>query len=178
MDQNTAKRKTKIITYTAILTAAYVVLSILLKIPVAGTITVDLGYISLMVACVCLGSIPAMLVGALGAAIESALMASRGLSLGWILMNAIIGLICGKVLSKANTKDKKKFIPKAVFAVILSCFLGVVVKTFIDCALYKIALELKIPTGLVAWGLDSFVMLAIGLPLSMALEKRLGQLSI
>lgn len=172
-----SKYNTRVITYAAILTAAYVVLSMLFKIPVAGTITVDLGYIALMVAAVCLGPVSALLVGALGAGIESAIAASRGLSIGWVLMNAIIGFGCGLVLSKADSSNKKKFIPKAVVAVIVFCFLGVVVKTFIDCALYKIALELKIPTGLVAWGLDSFVMLAIGLPLSITLEKRLGPLS-
>ena len=178
MKQGSTKYKTRVITFTATLTAAYVVLSMLLKIPVAGTITIDLGYIALMVAAVCLGPVSALLVGALGAGIESAIASARGLSLGWILMNAIIGFGCGLILSKADSSNKKKFVPKAVFAVIVFCFLGVVVKTFIDCALYKIALELKIPTGLVAWGLDSFVMLAIGLPLSMALEKRLGPMSM
>lgn len=178
MEQNTVKRQTKVITYTAILTAAYVVLSILFKIPVAGHITIDLGYISLMVACVCLGAVPAMLVGALGAGIESMIMAARGISLGWVLMNAIIGFACGLILSKENSQNKKKFVPRAIITVFVSCFVGAAAKTLIDCLLYNFALEVKIPTGIVAWILDSFVMLAIGLPLSMALEKRLGQMSI
>ena len=88
----------------AMLIALYFVLSAMLKIPVAGHITLDLGYIALMVAAVRLGA---------------------------------------------------------------------AAKMFIDCAMYSLPVALKIPTTLAAWLSDSLVMLAIGLPLSIALEKRI-----
>ena len=103
-DQNTDTKgninKTKQIAMIAIFSALYFVLSAVLKIPVGGHMTLDLGYISLMVATVCLGAVPAMLVGVIGAFLESALMSMRGVSPGWMLMNAIIGYFCGLILMR------------------------------------------------------------------------------
>lgn len=165
--------KTKKIATVAIFTALYFVLSALLKIPVVGHITLDLGYIALAVGAVYLGAIPAMLIGSIGAFLESALMSQRGVSPGWILMNAIVGYFCGLVLHKAVDGDRKSFWIKAVIVVTVSMLAGVVVKTLIDCALYDIAIVVKIPSSTTAWILDSLVMLVIGMPLSLALKKRL-----
>lgn len=166
-------KKTRQITVTAVLTALYFILSALLKIPVVGNITLDLGYIVLAVSTVCLGAVPAAFVGSLGVLLESALMSRRGISLGWILMNAIVGYTCGLVLHKAADGDRKTFWLKAVVSVTVSMLAGVVVKTFIDCALYGIALAVKIPSSVTAWILDSLVMLAVGMPLSLTLKKRI-----
>ena len=166
-------KKTRQITVTAVLTALYFILSALLKIPVVGNITLDLGYIVLAVSAVCLGAVPAAFVGSLGVLLESALMSRRGISLGWILMNAIVGYTCGLVLHKAADGDRKTFWLKAVISVTVSMLAGVVVKTFIDCALYGIALAVKIPSSVTAWILDSLVMLAVGMPLSLTLKKRI-----
>lgn len=166
-------KKTRQITVTAVLTALYFILSALLKIPVVGNITLDLGYIVLAVSAVCLGAVPAAFVGSLGVLLESALMSRRGISPGWILMNAIVGYTCGLVLHKAADGDRKTFWLKAVISVTVSMLAGVVVKTFIDCALYGIALAVKIPSSVTAWILDSLVMLAVGMPLSLTLKKRI-----
>lgn len=166
-------KKTRQITVTAVLTALYFILSALLKIPVVGNITLDLGYIVLAVSAVCLGAVPAAFVGSLGVLLESALMSRRGISPGWILMNAIVGYTCGLVLHKAADGDRKTFRLKAVVSVTVSMLAGVVVKTFIDCALYGIALAVKIPSSVTAWILDSLVMLAVGMPLSLTLKKRI-----
>ena len=166
-------KKTRQITVTAVLTALYFILSALLKIPVVGNITLDLGYIVLAVSAVCLGAVPAAFVGSLGVLLESALMSRRGISLGWILMNAIVGYTCGLVLHKAADGDRKTFWLKAVVSVTVSMLAGVAVKTFIDCALYGIALAVKIPSSVTAWILDSLVMLAVGMPLSLTLKKRI-----
>ena len=170
--QKTGLTKSKRITYTAILAAVYVVLSVLIKIPVAGHITLDMGYIALMVAIVCLGPVPAMEVGAIGAALESLMTAQRGISPGWILMNAIIGLLCGYALQKVKSDSGKQFILAAIFSVFGAALLGIAVKTAVDCLLYSLPLAPKIVTGLIAWVLDSLVMLLCGLPLSMTLKKR------
>ena len=166
-------KKTRQITVTAVLTALYFILSALLKIPVVGNITLDLGYIVLAVSAVCLGAVPAAFVGSLGVLLESALMSRRGISPGWILMNAIVGYTCGLVLHKAADGDRKTFWLKAVVSVTVSMLAGVVVKTFIDYALYGIALAVKIPSSVTAWILDSLVMLAVGMPLSLTLKKRI-----
>lgn len=166
-------KNTKQIAVTAVLSALYFVLSAMLKIPVGGHITLDLGYIALTVAAVYLGAVPAMLVGSIGALLESALMSQRGVSPGWILMNAIVGFLCGMVMKKAADGERKKFILSSCIVVPLSMLLGVTVKTLVDCAMYDLPLIAKIPTGIAALIADSVVMLVFGLPLCMALKRRI-----
>lgn len=167
-------KNTKRIALIAIFIALYFVLSVLLKIPVVGHISLDLGYIALTVGAVYLGGVPAMLIGSIGALLESALMSQRGASLGWILMNGIVGLSCGCVMHKYADGSRKKFVISSCIVVILSMLVGVLVKTLVDCFMYDIALIAKIPSSTTAWLLDSAVMLIVGLPLSIALKKRLS----
>ena len=166
-------KKTKKLALIAILTALYFVLAAMLKIPIAGHITLDLGYVALTVGAVYLGAVPGMLIGGIGAFLESALLSQRGVSLGWILMNLIVGGACGFVLHKTVEEGRKRFILSALIVIPASMLLGVAVKTLMDCAIYHLALAVKIPTGIAAWVADSAVMLAMGIPMSMALKKRL-----
>lgn len=176
-DQNTGTKgninKTKQIAMIAIFSALYFVLSAVLKIPVGGHMTLDLGYISLMVATVCLGAVPAMLVGIIGAFLESALMSMRGVSPGWMLMNAIIGYFCGLILMKASEGERRPFLIKAFIAVPISALVGMAVKTLVDCVLYSLPLAAKIPVAIIGWIADTAVMLALGLPLSIILKKQI-----
>lgn len=165
--------KTKKASLTAIFIAMYFVLSAMLKIPVGGHITLDLGYIALAVGAAYLGTFPAMLIGAGGALLESALMSQRGVSPGWILMNAIIGVSCGYVMSRAFLRDKRKFIRSSCAVILLSVLLGASVKTVVDCALYQLSYAVKIPTGIAAFAADSIVMIFGGVPLCLALKKRI-----
>lgn len=166
--------KTKKLALSAVFSALYFVLSATLKIPVGGHMTLDLGYIALMVACVYLGAIPAMCVGGIGAFFESALLSARGVSPGWVLMNMIIGFTCGSVLPKAYEGKRRKFIITAVIAVLVSAFVGMTLKTLIDCALYDLPLAAKIPVAFIGWAADSAVMLVLGLPLSITLKKQIN----
>ena len=165
--------KTKKLALTAIFSALYFVLSAVLKIPVGGHMTLDLGYIALMVASVYLGAVPAMMVGAIGAFFESALLSMRGVSPGWILMNAIIGFCCGSVLPKASEGKRRKFLLLAFLTVPSSALVGMALKTLIDCALYDLPLAAKIPVAFIGWLADCGVMLLLGLPLSITLKKQL-----
>lgn len=164
-------KKTKRIAITAILTAMYFILSAMIKIPVAGHIALDLGYIALTVSAVYLGAVSTMCVGAIGVVLESALMSQKGVSLGWIAMNIIAGYLCGYFMHRAADKGTKTLVITSCIVVPASMLLGVAAKTLIDCLLYQLSLAAKIPTGIAAWALDSAVMLAIGLPLSIALKK-------
>ena len=166
-------QKVKRVALIAMLIALYFVLSAILKIPVIGHITLDLGYISLMVAAVLLGAAPGMIVGGMGAFLESALMSQRGVSPGWIVMNVIAGGLIGWILHKAADKGGKKLTVSALIAVPIAMLLGSAAKMFIDCAMYDLPIALKIPTTAVAWIMDSVVMLAAGLPLSMMLKRRI-----
>lgn len=165
--------KTKKVAVIGVFSALYFVFSVMLKIPVMGGITLDLGYAVLMVAILCFGKMPAMIIGAIGALLESMLMSQRGISPGWICMNAIAGFLCGHVLEKIPPEEQKKLVRTSCLIVPGAMLLGVTVKTFIDCAMYQLSLLVKIPTGITAWILDSLVMLLLGLPVGIGLKKRL-----
>lgn len=164
-------KKTKMIALTAIFSALYFVLSAILKIPVTGHIMLDLGYIALMVGAVYLGAVPGMLIGMIGVTIESTLFGHSGIAPGWILMNAIVGFAAGLFLHPYYREDKKQLIVRSVIVVPPAVFIGIVVKTLIDCLIKQIPIAAKIPSSLTAFVLDTLVMLAIGLPLCLALKR-------
>jgi len=147
---------TKQITGIAILTALYCVLSAMMKIPLIGAISLDLGYVALAVGCLMFGPWGAF-IGAVGCGIESILFSPYGFSISWFVANLIIGLGCGCVF--IHTKDTWKRIVAIIIFVAIA-MLGA--KTFIECNLYGIPFEVKIIKNLVAFGIDSFTMI-IGL---------------
>ena len=165
-------KKTKMMAFTAIFAALYFVLSATLKIPIAGHMTLDLGYIALMVAAICLGPWSALFVGAVGVFLESALISLRGVSLGWMMMNALVGYCCGWVLHR-DFVDKRRFVLVALPVVLLSVFAGMTIKTLVDCLLYDLPLAAKIPVAVIGWLADSMVMLVLGLPLGISLKGRI-----
>ena len=148
---------TKKIATVGMLTALYVVLSLTLKIPLGvGAIALDLGYIVLTVSAFKVG-IWSAVVGGAGAAIESFMLSPYGLSYGWIVMNIIIGLICGYLFYNAKISHQYH-----ISAIVLSVFAGITAKTIIECSLYSIPYLVKLPKSATAFAVDTIVML-IGL---------------
>lgn len=160
-----SKLTTKKITGIAVLTALYCVLSVMMKIPFIGAISLDLGYVALTLACAVFGPWGAF-VGAVGCGLESMMFSPYGFSISWFVANLIIGLSCGFVFM--NTKT----IWKRVLAIILFVGIGMLgAKTGIECYLYHIPFAVKIIKNLVAFGVDSLVML-IGLGVVKPVEDR------
>ena len=158
-----SKLTTKRIVGIGLFTALYCVLSAMMKIPFIGAISLDLGYIALAVACAVFGGWGAF-VGAVGCGLESMLFSPYGFS---IMANLIIGLGCGLVF-----KHTKKFWIRLI-AIIL--FVGIAmlgVKTGIECYLYHIPFAVKIIKNLVAFGVDSIVMI-IGLGIAAPTEDKI-----
>lgn len=150
-----------------LLTALYVVFSLTLKIPMGiGAIALDLGYIVLTVSSFKVGKWSAF-VGGVGAGIESILFSPYGISYGWIVMNIIIGLICGTLFNKFSGKKKYLYCGITIIGAVL---LGITAKTIIECSLYSIPYVAKIPKSVVAFGIDTVVML-IGLPIASRFNK-------
>lgn len=148
-----SKLTTKTITSIALLTALYCVLSATMKIPFIGAISLDLGYIALSVACAIFGPWAAF-VGAVGCGLESILFSPYGFSISWFTANLIIGLGCGFVFARTEVFWKR------LIAIILFVGIGMLgVKTGIECYLYHIPFAVKIVKNLVAFGIDSFVMI-------------------
>ncbi len=164
--------KTKDIAIIGVMTALYVVFSLTLKIPMGvGAIALDLGYIVLTIACMRYGWL-GLFVGGIGAFLESLLFSAYGISYGWIAMNVVIGVLCGLFFTRFNKgKLNLKAYLICVAVIVVSVFIGAAIKTVIECYLYSIPLLVKIPKSLVAWGIDSVVMI-IGLPIASKLNER------
>lgn len=161
--------KTKKIITLAILTALYVALSAMMKIPFIGNISLDLGYIVFAVAIMLFGY-SGVLVGVLGCSIESLLFSAYGFSISWAVGNLVVGLVFAWFISK-STYNKFRFILGAFVA----CILGILlVKTGIECRLYNIPTAIKVPKNLVACLVDTITM-CIGILIFN--EKRLDKLS-
>lgn len=144
------------LTSIAILTALYTVLSAMMKIPIIGAISLDLGYIALSIACLKHGPWGAF-TGAVGCGIESILFSPYGFSISWFIANLIIGLGCGYVFTHYK-EDWKKIVSILIFVAI--AMLGA--KTLIECKLYAIPFEVKIIKNFAAFIIDSITMI-IGL---------------
>lgn len=159
-----SKLTTKKITSIALLTALYCVLSAMMKIPFIGAISLDLGYIALTTGCSMFGMWGAF-IGAIGCGLESILFSPYGFSISWFLANLIIGLGCGLVFTKT------KNVWKRIFAILIFVGIGMLgIKTGIECWLYHIPFAIKIVKNLVAFAIDSFVMI-IGLGITYHVEK-------
>ena len=159
--------KTRQIADIALLTALYCVLSAMMKIPFIGAISLDLGYIALTVACALFGPWAAA-VGAIGCGLESILFSPYGFSISWFVANLIIGLGCGIIFKKTQNVWIRIITIIGFVAIGMLC-----AKTGIECYLYHIPFAIKIVKNLVAFGVDSAVMIA-GLWISNRLVKYLG----
>ena len=161
--------KTKKICGLAILTALYVALSALMKIPFIGNISFDLGYIAFVVALMSF-KYAGIAVGVLGCALESLLFSAYGFSISWAVGNLIVGLIFALGVNRNNYNMGEYMLLASI-----GCLLGIgVVKTGIECVLYNIPLLVKLPKNLVATAVDTATM-CIGILIFN--EKRLDKLN-
>lgn len=159
--------KVKKITLTAVGIALYVVVSMLLKIPMIGHISLDLGYIVLAFWCMMFGPVSAALVGCGGAFLVS-LIASGWIAFGWPLGNLLIGAVCA-ILYKPDKPVRN------VLITVLMVFIGVLgIKTAVECPLYGIPILVKIPKNFVAAVADSITM-GIGALLAGKCYKRFSK---
>lgn len=162
-NDTTVTNKTHKMVYIAMLTALYVVLSAMMKIPFIGNISLDLGYIVFAVACLQFG-FPGIVVGVLGCTLESILFSAYGFSISWAVGNLIVGLVfcCFRKSSSIIVK---------MLGAVAGCVLGIIfAKTGIECYLYSIPFEVKIVKNAVACAIDSITMI-FGIVFSKALDK-------
>ena len=159
-----SKLKTRQIAGIAILTALYCVLSAMMKIPFIGAISLDLGYIALTLGCALFGPWAAF-IGAVGCGLESILFSPYGFSISWFVANLIIGLGCGITFKKTQNVWIRI---AAIIGFVAIGMLGA--KTGLECYLYHIPFAVKIVKNLVAFGVDSAVMIA-GLGLTNRLAR-------
>lgn len=160
--------KTKKMAALAILTALYVALSAMMKIPFIGNISLDLGYIAFVVALM-LFDYKGIIVGVIGCALESILFSAYGFSISWAVGNLIVGLIFAFGVKHSSYK-----VSVYMGLAILGCLCGIgITKTFIECNLYNIPLAIKMPKNLVATSVDTLTM---WIGILVFNEKRLNKL--
>ena len=144
-------KTTQKITAIGVLTAMYVVLSAMMKIPFIGNISLDLGYIVFAVACMAFGWY-GIFVGVIGCALESILFSAYGFSISWAVGNLIVGTVFCLFCKHSNTWIK-------VLGAIVGCALGILLaKTCIECYLYHIPFAVKVVKNAVACGVDALTM--------------------
>lgn len=145
--------RTKKICNLALGIALYVVLSATMKIPLVGHIQTDLGYIAFGAYLVMFGW-QATVVGVIGCLIES-LLFSGWLPIGWIVGQACIGVICGLWYKYSENKTGSYKAVTRIIVTIIAVFLGVaLIKTFIECYLYSIPIEIKFVKNFIAFVSD------------------------
>lgn len=163
--------KTKKICLTALGIALYVCVSMLIKIPVIGHISLDLGYIVLAVYCYIYGGVSGAIVGSCGCFLVS-LIASGWIAIGWPLGNFLVGALCGMVYTRTKGKRGAVLINTAV--TVAAVFIGVaVIKTVVECALYSLPVTVKFAKNLAAFSMDAIVM-CIGLYIASVVEHRMN----
>ena len=158
---------TKKLCILAMLTAMYVVLSAFLKFTLFSNVMMDLGYIVFTVA-LCIYGPWGTVVGVLGCALESILFTAYGFSISWCAANLAIGLICGFAFKISRSELEKHLIILCAVAVGI-----LVVKTAIECPLYGIPVEVKIPKNAVAFAADTVTMM-LGLWVWKLIQKPVG----
>lgn len=138
----------------------FVALSAAMKIPLIGHINTELGYIAFGAALVMFGyyGIP---VGVIGC-VASSLIFSGFFPVGWIAAQIITGAITVmliRILDRMNCKNPVKIF-LACLASVFALAVGIVlVKTIIECLLFKIPLEVKATKNLIAFVADSVPMI-------------------
>lgn len=148
--------KTRWICVTALGVALYVCLSMLIKIPVVGNISPDLGFIVLAIYCYIYGSLSGAIVGSCGCFLVS-LLATGWPAIGWPIGNFLTGIICGYVYNK--TKGKKYDLIICFITTAISVFIGVVIiKTVVESLIYSMPMAPKFAKNLVAFWMDMVVM--------------------
>lgn len=163
--------KTKSICLTALGIALYACVSMLIKIPVVGHISLDLGYIVLAVYCYIYGGVSGAVVGACGCFLVS-LIATGWIAVGWPLGNLLIGALCGVVYKRV--KGRRWAVLASLAVTVVAVFIGVgVIKTVVECALYSLPLAVKFAKNLVAFAMDATVMCA-GFFVAQIIERRIN----
>lgn len=153
-------KTTKMLCINALGIALYVALSMMAKIPVIGHIGLDIGYIVLAVFCYMFGGATGAIVGACGCTLVS-LLTSGWFPPGWVVANVVIGLLLGY---RYKVESKYKMTILGFCSIILFTytvvFLGVgVVKSYIECWMFNIPIEVKLPKNTIAALMDATCMI-------------------
>ena len=141
--------------------ALFVVLTLCLQVPVFENYYLCLGYIIMAFYLYYFGTASGTLAGTVGVFLYCLLTSGiRGMP-GWMLGNAVIGILCG-IAAKYAKKQNKNITKQGIMAaaVIVSTAIGILaVKSLVEVALYSLPFVLRLTNNIYAFVADVFVLI-------------------
>lgn len=168
--------KTEKICILGILTALFVALSIVLRVPVFDNFYLCLGYIAMYMAMCIYGITGGIVVGTLGTTIYCLLISGlRGLP-GWLVGNLVISMIVGLwMIMTRPLPHKTKWTLTTIGIIIAATAIGMLIfKSITEVLLYAQPMWLRITTNFPAFVSDAIV-LCLSIPLYAILEPNIPQ---
>jgi len=157
--------------------ALFVVLALCVQVPVFENYYLCLGYVAMALYTYYFGTVSGTLVGTVGVLLYCLLTSGlRGMP-GWILGNAVIGILCGITAGYAK-KQKSMWVKQVLLAVVVvfSTAIGIlVVKSLTEVLLYSLPFLLRVANNIYAFMADVIV-LVIGFEICITGEKVLKRM--
>ena len=165
-------KTTRMLCYTAMGVALFVVLALCLQVPVFENYYLCLGYVSMMVFCYYFGAVSGTVVGVFGVVLYCLLSNGlRGMP-GWAAGNLVIGVAVGLTCTMTRTMRHRLYRGLLIAAaIILSTAIGIlVVKSMVEVILYAQPMILRTAKNVYAFIADVVVLIA-ALPVCVGLEQ-------
>lgn len=163
--------RTKNICINAMGIALFVVLSMCLRVPVFDNYYVCLGYVVMMVYLYLFGITSGTIVGCIGTILYCILINGlRGMP-GWVLANAIIGIIVGITIKLLKNKEGILHSIIVILSITISVFIGILImKSLVENLLYSQPFSVRFITNLPAF-ISDVVTLILSIPFCLYLKK-------
>lgn len=164
----------KRICMVGIFSAMYAVFSAMVKVPLIGHTYLDTGYIVLTVAAILMPPLDTAIVGVMGCGVVDILSNPYGFSFTHALFNFIVGvsvsvMLYGKLRKKENMFSVKHIVAFVV-AVAATCFVGIFIKSALECYIYGIAPLVKLPKAVLAFLLDTAT-ISLSYPVAVSVRR-------
>ncbi len=170
------RKRTEKICTLGILTALFVALSMVLRVPIFGNFYLCLGYIAMYMAMCLYGITGGAIVGTFGTIIYCLLISGlRGMP-GWIVGNLVIAVLVGLwMLMSSQLKHDFRWYLTTFFVIIMATGIGMLLcKSLTEVLLYAQPFLVRLTTNLPAFISDTLV-LCLSVPLYHTINQIIPQ---
>ena len=165
---------TKMIVTYAMGIALFVAIGCVIPIPIPNTTAhIDLGYMVMTVFAYLYGPIGGVLVGGFGRFLEDMILYGSIGSPGWLIASILMGFLIGMTFSLTQKLSKRKlaFVIQVISILIINAILLIGLAPFVSSLWHGVPYVVKMPSGISAFITNSIAIIAIGIPISLVLEK-------